>query len=162
MSFIFFDVAQGLIKGAPNENVIYTHSLVKITLIFYLISSLSQSSLLHLCNLHSLSSLSHNYHQPHHITNTIFMLSIKQGGIQYHFFVFGMTQAKIEPRSPGLIGEHSTHYANGHNEHPDQRFLCIICFKLSFRRAPHRFFHDKLLVSNSTYLWPCATSEIRF
>ena len=29
------------------------------------------------------------------------MLSVKQGGIKYHFFlVFGMTRPEIEPRSP--------------------------------------------------------------
>ena len=29
------------------------------------------------------------------------MLSVKQGGIKYHFWVFGMTWAKIETQSPG-------------------------------------------------------------
>ena len=29
------------------------------------------------------------------------MLSVKQGGIKYHFWVFGMTWPGIEPRSPG-------------------------------------------------------------
>ena len=28
------------------------------------------------------------------------MLSIKQGGIKYYFWVFGMTQHAIEPQSP--------------------------------------------------------------
>ena len=28
------------------------------------------------------------------------MLSVKQGGIKYHFWVFGMTQPGIEPWSP--------------------------------------------------------------
>ena len=28
------------------------------------------------------------------------MLSVKQGGIKYRFWVFGMTQPGIEPRSP--------------------------------------------------------------
>ena len=28
------------------------------------------------------------------------MLSLKQGGIKYHFWVFGMTRPGIEPRSP--------------------------------------------------------------
>ena len=31
------------------------------------------------------------------------MLSVKQGGIKYHFLVFGMTQPGIEPRSPGPL-----------------------------------------------------------
>ena len=32
------------------------------------------------------------------------MLSVKQGGIKYHFFsVFGMIQPGIEPRSPGPL-----------------------------------------------------------
>ena len=36
----------------------------------------------------------------------LIMLSVKQGGIKYHFLVFSMT---------GLsIGKHSNHYANGH------------------------------------------------
>ena len=30
------------------------------------------------------------------------MLSVKQGGIKYHFWVFGMTRRGIEPRSPVL------------------------------------------------------------
>ena len=30
----------------------------------------------------------------------LIMLSTKQGGIKYHFWVFGMTQPRIEPRSP--------------------------------------------------------------
>ena len=42
----------------------------------------------------------------------LILLSVKEGGIKYHFKVFGMTQPGIEPRSPGPIGEHSTHYAN--------------------------------------------------
>ena len=29
------------------------------------------------------------------------MLSVKQGGIKYHFLVFGVTQPVIEPWSPG-------------------------------------------------------------
>ena len=32
------------------------------------------------------------------------MLSVKQGGIKFHFFkVFGMTRPGIEPRSPGPL-----------------------------------------------------------
>ena len=30
-------------------------------------------------------------------------LSVKQGGIEYHFWVFGMTQPGIEPRSLGPL-----------------------------------------------------------
>ena len=33
----------------------------------------------------------------------LIMLSIKQGGIKYHFWVFSMTRPGIEPRSPGLL-----------------------------------------------------------
>ena len=31
------------------------------------------------------------------------MLSVKQGGIKYHFWVFGITRPGIEPRSPGPL-----------------------------------------------------------
>ena len=31
------------------------------------------------------------------------MLSVKQGSIKYHFWVFGMTRPGIEPRSPGPL-----------------------------------------------------------
>ena len=31
------------------------------------------------------------------------MLSVKQGGIKFHFKVFGMTRPGIEPRSPGPL-----------------------------------------------------------
>ena len=31
------------------------------------------------------------------------MVSIKQGGIKYHFLVFGITRLGIEPRSPGPV-----------------------------------------------------------
>ena len=31
------------------------------------------------------------------------MLSVKQGGIKYHFRVFGMTRPRIEPKSPGPL-----------------------------------------------------------
>ena len=31
------------------------------------------------------------------------MLSIKQGGIKYHFWVFGITRPEIEPLSPGPL-----------------------------------------------------------
>ena len=31
------------------------------------------------------------------------MLSAKQGGIKYHFWVFGMTRPGIKPRSPGPL-----------------------------------------------------------
>ena len=34
------------------------------------------------------------------------MLSIKEGGIKYHFWVFGMIRPEIEPQT---IGEQSTH-----------------------------------------------------
>ena len=35
---------------------------------------------------------------------TLIILSVKQGGIKYHFFkVFGMTQPGIKPRSPGPL-----------------------------------------------------------
>ena len=36
------------------------------------------------------------------------MLSVKQGGIKYHFWVFGMIRPVIEPRSPGPLAKHST------------------------------------------------------
>ena len=39
------------------------------------------------------------------------MLSVKQGGIKYHFWVFGMIRSGIEPWSPKAIVEHSNHYA---------------------------------------------------
>ena len=31
------------------------------------------------------------------------MLSVKQGGIKYYFWVFGMTRPGIEPISPGPL-----------------------------------------------------------
>ena len=31
------------------------------------------------------------------------MLSVNQGGIKYHFWVFGMTQPGIEPGTPGPL-----------------------------------------------------------
>ena len=42
----------------------------------------------------------------------LIMLSVKQGGIKYHFCVFGMTWPGIEPRSPEPLSEHSNHHAN--------------------------------------------------
>ena len=33
------------------------------------------------------------------------MLSVKQGGIKYHFLIFGMTRPGIEPRSPGPLAK---------------------------------------------------------
>ena len=33
------------------------------------------------------------------------MLSVKQEGIKYHFWVFGMTRSGIELGSPGLISK---------------------------------------------------------
>ena len=33
----------------------------------------------------------------------LIMLSVKQGGIKYHFWVFGMTRPGIERRSPGPL-----------------------------------------------------------
>ena len=33
----------------------------------------------------------------------LIMLSVNQGGIKYHFWVFGMTRPGIEPRSPGSL-----------------------------------------------------------
>ena len=35
----------------------------------------------------------------------LIMLSVKQGGIKYHFWVFGMTRAGIEPRSTGPLSQ---------------------------------------------------------
>ena len=32
------------------------------------------------------------------------MMSVKQGGINWHFWVFGITQARIEPRRSGPLG----------------------------------------------------------
>ena len=40
----------------------------------------------------------------------LMLLSVKQGGIKYHFKVFGMMQPRIES-----ISEHSTHWANETN-----------------------------------------------
>ena len=31
------------------------------------------------------------------------MVSVKQGGIKYHFWVFGMTGSGIEPQSPETL-----------------------------------------------------------
>ena len=39
------------------------------------------------------------------------MLSAKQASIKYNFWVFGMTQPGIEPRSPELVAN-TNHYAN--------------------------------------------------
>ena len=36
------------------------------------------------------------------------MLSIKQGSIKYHFWVFGMTQPGMEPRSPSPLANTQT------------------------------------------------------
>ena len=47
------------------------------------------------------------------------MLSIKQGGIKYHFNVFGMTRPGIEPRSPGPLMN-------------IQPTVCIYCIKNSY------------------------------
>ena len=33
----------------------------------------------------------------------LILLRVKQGGIKYHFWVFGMTQPEIKPRSPGPL-----------------------------------------------------------
>ena len=33
------------------------------------------------------------------------MLSVKLGGIKYHFWVFGMTRPGIEPRSPRPLAQ---------------------------------------------------------
>ena len=33
----------------------------------------------------------------------LILLSVKQGGIKYHFWVFGMTLPGIEPVSPGSL-----------------------------------------------------------
>ena len=38
----------------------------------------------------------------------LIMLTVKQRGIKYNFYVFGMSQPGIEPRSSGPVGEHST------------------------------------------------------
>ena len=35
--------------------------------------------------------------------STPYKLNVKQGGIQYHFLVFGMTRPRIEPWSPGPL-----------------------------------------------------------
>ena len=37
------------------------------------------------------------------------MLSVKQGDIKYHFWVFGMTRPVVEPPVSKTIDEHSTH-----------------------------------------------------
>ena len=39
----------------------------------------------------------------------LIMLSVKQGGINYYFWVFGITRSEIKPQT---IGEHSNHYVN--------------------------------------------------
>ena len=33
----------------------------------------------------------------------LIMLSVKQGGVKYHFWVFGITRPMIEPQSPRLL-----------------------------------------------------------
>ena len=42
----------------------------------------------------------------------LIMLSVKQGGIKYHFWVFGMTRPGIEPRSPGPLANTLTAIIN--------------------------------------------------
>ena len=42
----------------------------------------------------------------------LLMLSVKQGGIKYHFWVFGMTRPGIEHRT---IGEHPVYIYNRKN-----------------------------------------------
>ena len=39
----------------------------------------------------------------------LIMLCVKQGGIKYHFWVFGMTRLGIESQVSQAIGEYSTH-----------------------------------------------------
>ena len=41
----------------------------------------------------------------------LIMLSVKQAGIKYHFWVFGMTRPGIEPKSLGPLAN-TNHYAN--------------------------------------------------
>ena len=43
------------------------------------------------------------------------MLSVKQGGIKYHFWVFGMSRPGDWTLISRNIGEHSTHLANEPN-----------------------------------------------
>ena len=44
------------------------------------------------------------------------MLSVKQGSIKYHFWVFDMTRPGIKPRSSGPLMKHSNHYANNNTK----------------------------------------------
>ena len=41
------------------------------------------------------------------------MLSVKQGGKKYNFWVFGMTRAGVKPLISKAIREHSTYLVNG-------------------------------------------------
>ena len=54
----------------------------------------------------------------------LIMLSVRQGGIKYHFWVFGMTRPEIEPKCPGPLANTLTImpmseliYRNHHHHH---------------------------------------------
>ena len=53
------------------------------------------------------------------------MLSVKQGGIKYHFWVFGMTRLGIEPRFPRPLANTNTlvkYFIKSKNVIKDQNF----------------------------------------
>ena len=64
----------------------------------------------------------------------LIMLSVKQGGIKYHFWVFGMTRPGIEPRSPGPL-------ANTLTARPMSGIIIIIIiYSLEFFTSNYRSF----------------------
>ena len=77
----------------------------------------------------------------HFTLNTyLILLSVKQGGIKYHFKVFGMTLTEIEPRCPGplansLLIVYITHHM--HSKIELIRYVSYFVFSTSYVQQKH-------------------------
>ena len=56
------------------------------------------------------------------------MLSVKQGGIKYNFWVFGMTQHGIEPQSPDLGESVYSDFSDGTGQVLDVAIQILVIF----------------------------------
>ena len=85
------------------------------------------------------------------------MLSVKQGGIKYQFWVFGMTQPGDWTQVSWAIGEHSNHYANVRNTNTELMEWKTNKFILYIHKI-----HISSLKRKHKYVWPDKTMHILF
>ena len=102
----------------------------------------------------------------------LIMLTVKQGGVKNHFWVFGTNRPGIEPRSPGPLANNLPKRTIGRHTHTHthiyiKNMMCV--FSLSRHRPFTRMWHSYNLVmwcsleDSNTWMRQCSltSNELR-